>query len=133
MTLEPVFALTPATENATAQQGEQQIAFFDSKHDGLNALPAPHVPQPAPTTSLLVQPEGEGLVRDKKPESRVIISIAFSAKEAEYLKKILEARKGSKLSNSMHHMMRQMVNFAANFEEGWKFGRPSIERVILEQ
>lgn len=65
-----------------------------------------------------------------KKGNRKVASIAFSNSEWEYIEKVFEARNahrnkdGKPLSDNMHQMLRQAVNFALNFEEGWYFSRP---------
>lgn len=66
----------------------------------------------------------------KNKTNRKVASIGFSNEEWEYIQKIFEARnkhrnsQGKPLSDNMHQMLRQAINFAMNFEEGWFFSRP---------
>lgn len=56
--------------------------------------------------------------------------VSLNAEQTERLEAILAARQKSNLSESASHMLKQIINFAVNHEEGWVFGVPKFENKV---
>lgn len=58
-------------------------------------------------------------------------SISLNATQSERLDEILKARQQNNLSENSNQMLKQIINFAVNHQEGWEFGVPKFETKVF--
>lgn len=99
---------------------------------------APVIVEDAPPAAPLPAPKPG---KPAKRDSSVVTSIRFTAEEWAYLQTILEARTkhiskktGKPLSESMHNMLRQLINYGINHDAhpDWFFSKPHITPVYFK-
>ncbi len=88
------------------------------------------------TVKTIVHTEQTPPKKQKKPVNKPesggkSIGVRVSEEENAYLETILAARVKDGLSRNMSHMLRQMINYAANWQTGWRFGVPVPETKVF--